>query len=101
MDLSHVIIGPIVTEKAERLKAGAKRTFTLSVHRDATKILVKHALRKYYDIDVDRVRMFVTRGKIRSLGGGRTMAKRPTMKKALVTLKPKSKPLDLASFKHR
>jgi large subunit ribosomal protein L23 len=99
MDLTRVIVGPIVTEKSERLKAGARHTYTMQVHPDATKVDVKGALRRFYDIEVEKVRVMRVRSKRRALAAGSMMEKRHSMKKAMVTLKPKSKPLDLASFK--
>ena len=45
MDLSRVIIGPIVTEKAERLKAGQKVVVT-PAEGTATKISVQKAKAK-------------------------------------------------------
>ncbi len=99
MDLSQVIIGPVVTEKAERLKAaGPRHTYTMMVHQDATKIDVKNALRRFLDLEVASIRMMRTRPKTRQIGDGRTMEKRHAGKRAFVTLKPKSKPLDLSNF---
>jgi len=99
MELSHVILGPIVTEKAERLKAaGPRHTHTLEVHPKATKIDVKNALQRYYDISVASVRIVKVSAKSRSLQDGKTMEKRHAFKKALVTLAPKSKQLDLSTF---
>lgn len=101
MDFARVILGPVVTEKAERLKAADRHAYTLWVDKYATKIDVKSALEHFYDIDVDSLRVMRTRSKRRSFGSeGQTMVKRAAMKKMIVTLKPKSKPLDLASFKH-
>ncbi|MEK7218650.1 MAG: 50S ribosomal protein L23 [Patescibacteria group bacterium] len=99
MDLSHVILGPVVTEKSERLKAaGPRHTHTMLVHQDANKIDVKKAVQRYYDVDVESVRMVKTKAKSRKLGDGRVMEKRHAAKKALVTLAPKSKSLDLSTF---
>lgn len=97
MDLSRVILGPIVTEKAERQKAEA-RTHTLRVAKRATKIDVKSALKKFYDVDVTNVRVVRVPSKHRAVRGG-VMEKRHPYKKVLVTLGAKSKALDLASFK--
>jgi len=96
MDLSRVILGPLVTEKAERLKG--QRTYTLRVHPHATKIDVKAALRKFYDVEAESVRVMRVISKTRSFRGG-VMQKRNPFKKILVTLTPQSKPLDIASFK--
>ncbi len=99
MELSRVIIGQVMTEKAEALK-GAK-TFTLHVTQDATKVDVKNALKKYYDVEAVSVRMMRTRPKTRQMGGRGMMEKRHRMKKAIITLSKKSKTLDLATFKTR
>jgi len=97
MDLSRVIIGPIVTEKAERLKTN--RVYTLHVDPRATKVDIKAAMRKYYDVDVASVRVVRVGPKFRSFGRGGVMRKRHPMKKVLVALVPKSKPLDIATLK--
>lgn len=99
MELSTVILGPVVTEKSERLKAaGPRHKHTLLVRQDATKIDVKNALRRYYDVQVESVRVLKTKAKKRKLPDGRIMEKRHAAKKMLVTLKPKSKTLDLSTF---
>ena len=101
MDFSRIILGPVVTEKAERQKAAERHAYVLWVDKTATKIDVKSALEHFYDIEVASIRVMRTRSKSRSFGTeARTMVKRAAMKKMMVTLKPKSKPLDLASFKH-
>lgn len=96
MDLSRIIIGHVVTEKAERQKAA--RTYALHVATGATKIDVINALKKYYDVEISSVRVMRTPGKTRMFGRGTEMQKRHPMKKVMVTLTEKSKPLDLASF---
>lgn len=100
MDYARTILGPVVTEKAERLKAAERHTYTLWVDKAATKVDVKSALEHFYDVDVASVRVMRTMSKRRSFGAAQTMVKRSAMKKALVTLTPKSKSLDLATFKH-
>ncbi|MDD5623560.1 MAG: 50S ribosomal protein L23 [Candidatus Peribacteraceae bacterium] len=99
MEFSRTILGPVVTEKAERLKT--KRTYVMHVAQGATKVDIKAALRHFYDVEVEDVRVFNVRPKERPVGQGRTMQKRAPARKALVTLTSKSKPLDLAVFKHR
>jgi len=99
MDLTRVIMGPIVTEKAEGLKASdTHRTYTLRVAPKATKVDVKTALKRFYDLEIESVRVINTRPKTRNMGKT-TMEKRHRMKKMLVTLKKGSKALDLTSFK--
>ena len=97
MDLSRIILGPLVTEKAERGKEA--RTYTLRVVPSATKIDVKNALKRFYDIDVLSVRVLKIHPKDRLMGNGKVIRKRKAAKKMLVTLGEKSKPLDLIQFK--
>lgn len=97
MELSSVIIGPIVTEKAERLKT--QQTYVLRVRPEATKIDVKNALRKFYDVDVASVRVLRTSPKRRIVGQGTFMEKRHRQKRMIVRLTKKSKALDLTTFR--
>lgn len=98
MDLSRIIKGQIVTEKAERQKA-AGRTYTLKVDPAATKVDVARALKTFFDVDVQSVRVHWLRVKARALGGSRIVTKRHRGKRAIVTLTQKSKALDLTNFK--
>tara|TARA_Y100000310_G_scaffold320952_1_gene377952 strand:- start:160 stop:459 length:300 start_codon:yes stop_codon:yes gene_type:complete len=98
MDLSQVIVGPVVTEKAERLK-GVNRTYTIRVAPKATKIDVKNALDKYYDVEATSVRVMRMPSKVRQIGRGKFLTKRKPFKKVMVTISQKSKPLDIANFK--
>lgn len=97
MELSSVIIGPVVTEKAERLKT--EGTYVLKVDMNATKIDVKNALRRYYDVEVASVRVLRTRPKVRLMGQGTTLEKRHRAKRMIVRLTKKSKTLDLSHFR--
>ncbi|PIR52974.1 50S ribosomal protein L23 [Candidatus Peregrinibacteria bacterium CG10_big_fil_rev_8_21_14_0_10_49_10] len=97
MDLSRVILGPVVTEKAEGQKLSVK-TYWLRVSPRASKVDVKAALKRVYDVDAASVRMLRVGGKVRAIGRTRTMQKRHPYKRAIVTLTAKSKALDLTSF---
>lgn len=100
MDLMRVIVGPVVTEKAERLKATpGKHVLTVHVAPTATKIDVKRAVEFLYDVKVDSVRVIKIQPKTRVLSAHSTMEKRHAGKKALVTLSADSKPIDLANVK--
>ena len=94
MNLTQVILGDIVTEKAERLKAMKVRT--LRVHPKATKIDISNALRKHYGVEPVAIRIVKIRSKSRLVGRGRSIRKRGASKRALVTLSAKSKALDLS-----
>ena len=97
MDLTSVILGPIITEKSERAKL--HNTYMIKVAPKATKIDVKKALYRFYDVDVTSVRIQRVGPKFRQSGRGKSVVKRDRYKKAIITLGPKSKPLDLAAFK--
>lgn len=97
MDISRIILGPIVTEKAERQKL--TRTYTLKVRNEATKIDVKQALKKFYDVDVASIRALRLGHKSRALGAGKVMTKRHPSKRMIITLTPKSPALDFSKFK--
>jgi large subunit ribosomal protein L23 len=96
MHLSSVIIGPVVTEKAERLKADG--TYVIRVKPEATKVDVKNALRKYYDVEVTSIRVLRTLPKYRTVGQSQIMEKRHRQKRMIISLAKKSKPLDLSNF---
>jgi large subunit ribosomal protein L23 len=98
MELSQVVIGAIVTEKAERLK-GVSRTYTIRVAPKSTKIDIRNALTKFYDVEVTSVRTMRMPSKTRAVGRGKVVTKRKPFKKVMVTLSKKSKPLDIANFK--
>lgn len=98
MDLRNVIVGQVVTEKSERLK-GELKTYTLLVPLSANKIELKNALEKFFDVEVESIRVHLVRPKTRLLGRGGQMEKRHRSKRMLVRLSKKSKPLDLASAK--
>lgn len=97
MDLSRVIIGPVLTEKAERLKQ--EQTYVLRVQPAATKIDLKNALRRFYDVEVESIRSLRTAPKSRLVGQGSAMEKRHRSKRMMVRLTKKSKPLDTSSFR--
>ncbi|MEI8229851.1 MAG: 50S ribosomal protein L23 [Candidatus Peregrinibacteria bacterium] len=101
MTFSRIILGPVVTEKAERLKTQTRHTYTLWVTKSATKIDVKSALESFYDVKVSAVRVMRTTAKRRPFGQGQLMEKRAAQKKMMVTLTKKSKPLDLTTFKNQ
>ncbi len=96
MQISSVILGPVVTEKAERQRAA--NTYVLRVHLDATKIDVKQALHTFFDVEVESIRVLRVAPKVRLLGAGKSMEKRHRSKRMIVRLSKKSKPLDLTQF---
>lgn len=97
MKLIHVILGQVVTEKSQNAQSGTKRVYTLKVSPNATKIDIKNALKELYDVEALQVRMIVSPHKTRLIGRGKTIEKRHRTKKAIVTLSPESKALDIAA----
>lgn len=97
MDIASIILGEVTTEKSEQMKED--RTYTLRVHNDATKVDVKNALKKFFDVDAASVRIMRTVPKTRLFGRNQTMVKRARFKKAVIRLAPKSKKLDLTTYK--
>lgn len=96
MDIARIILGPVVTEKAERQKSS--HTYTFAVHPHATKVDVKNALRRFYGVEKSEVRILTVHPKSRAVGAGRTITKRHASKRAIVTLPENAKSLDLANF---
>lgn len=91
MELSNVIIAPVVTEKSTDNQAHGHYSFF--VNPSATKVEIKQAIEKLYSVKVASVRTSTLPKKVRQLARNRKMTKRPNTKKALVQLKDK-KPLD-------
>ena len=84
LTVQDVVKRPLITEKAERNRE-ASRQFAFEVHREATKIQVKQAVEKLFNVHVLAVRTAVARGKVKRVG--RHIGQRPNWKKAFVTLK--------------
>jgi large subunit ribosomal protein L23 len=90
------IIQSVVTEKSS--KQQEKNQYAFVVKKDATKIDVKHAIKTIYGVDVDEVRTMRTPAKTRLIKRGQLWTKRPSYKKAIVTIKG-GKTLDPNNFK--
>ena len=84
LTVEEIVKRPLITEKAERNRE-ASRSFAFEVHRDATKIQVKQAVEKLFNVHVIAVRTAIARGKNKRVG--RSSGRRPNWKKAFVTLK--------------
>lgn len=79
---ANVLVAPIVTEKS----VAQSGKYAFRVHMDASKGDVKAAIKEFYGVDVQSVNMIAIKPKTRMVGRGRTMTKRSTGKKAIVTL---------------
>ena len=87
----QVIVGPLITEKAERDRM-EQGTLCFRVHVKATKTDVKHAVRAIFNVEVDSVRTAKYMGKMRRRG--RFQGRKPDWKKAYVKLKAGQRPVE-------
>lgn len=85
VNLHDVIRGPKVTGKAYRLNKQLKQ-LVLTVHPEATKKMIKEALKKLFNVDVASVRTSNRKGKTRRVLKGRVTVTSKLTKKAVVTL---------------
>lgn len=95
MDISHIIIAPVITEKAYSAQEKAKYTF--KVNKNATKAQVKKAFEFYYGIAPESINIINTQGKVRTVGRGREIQKRKSEKRAIISL-PKGKSIDFTKL---
>jgi large subunit ribosomal protein L23 len=97
----QIIKRPLLTEKGSLLKETGGQPgdeldpeqvsaqLMFEVARDATKIDIRRAVEKLWNVNVVKVRTAVVRGKEKRVG--RFVGRRPTWKRALVTLAPGQK----------
>jgi large subunit ribosomal protein L23 len=87
--MNQILIAPILTEKSTRLSEEG-RHYSFRVASGANKIEIRQAvLARYPEIDIKEVRTMVVRGKRRRQMTKRGLVKgrRPSYKKAIVTLR--------------
>ena len=65
--VQDVVKRPLITEKNERAREAA-HSYAFEVHRDATKIQVKQAVEKLFNVHVLAVRTAIARGKTKQVG---------------------------------
>ena len=87
------LIIPRISEKSTRLSENNKYVF--KVQGKANKIEVRKAIESQYGAQVARVNIVSMKGKSRRYG--KTVGRTSDFKKAIVTLKPGSKKIDLAT----
>ena len=83
-ELHRTIVAPVVTEKSSAAY-GARKEYAFRVRSEATKPQIKAAIEALFKVSVTEVRTLVVRAKRRSYG--RFTGRRPSWKKAIVTLK--------------
>lgn len=80
----NIIIEPMFTEKTGSLLS-SQNSYCFKVARDANKNEIKHAIESIFSVDVGSVNTMNFKGKNKRMG--RYTGKRPSWKKAIVTLK--------------
>ena len=90
MFAEDIILKPVLTEKA--YDGIATKTYTFIVKKDANKTQIKQAVEKIFDVKVERVNTVTCKGKLKRMG--RHEGYTPDRKKAIVTLKADSKPIE-------
>lgn len=86
----HLVV-PRLSEKAGLLNRLNKYVFT--IYGKMNKVELRKAVEQQYGVQIAQVNMVKMQGKVRRYG--RTVGKTRSFKKAVVTLKPNSKKIDL------
>ena len=89
----EIVRYPHVTEKStlEKEKSDG-RVLALQVRSDANKWQIKEAVEKIFEVKVAKVRTLNFQGKVKRQG--KTSGRRPSWKKAYVTLEPGQKSIE-------
>ena len=85
-----IIIAPVITEKS--MAGIPDKKYTFKVAKEANKIQIAEAVEKIFKVEVAKVNTIQVRGKARRMG--RYSGYTSSWKKAIVTLKEKSKPIE-------
>lgn len=93
ISLYDIIKKPLLSEKAQKINQEQGK-LVLEVHAHANKPLIKSALKKLFNVEVEKVNILIRKGKSRNVLRGRITTKGSDKKIAWVTLK-KGYSLDL------
>ena len=85
-----IILKPVITEKS--IQGLADKKYTFKVAPDANKIEIAKAVEELFGVDVAKVNTINLEGKMKRLGVHQ--GRRASWKKAIVTLKENSKPIE-------
>jgi len=96
MSVFEIIKKPVVTEKSQRLELDG--VYTVIVPAATTKVDVRIAFERLYDVEVSKVNMITTREKFRNTKRG-VQVKRKSRLKAIATHKKGQKIADLQKIK--
>ncbi len=88
-----IILKPVITERSmDGLALEENKKYTFKVDKDANKIEIKEAVEKLFNVKVAKVNTMNCRGRVRRVG--RFVGKTPDWKKAIITLKNDSEPIE-------
>lgn len=82
MKVNNVIVKPIITEKTSRLTQSNVYAFEVNIKSDKTK--VASALKAFYDVEIESIRMFTRKGKEKRIGRSYNTKKQADKKIAYV-----------------
>ena len=85
-----VIVKPVISESSMEDAQARKYTFKVAV--DANKTEIKNALEEIFGVQVEKVNVMNSQGKLKRQG--RTQGRRAASKKAIVTLTKQSKGIE-------
>ena len=85
-----IIIAPVITEKS--MSGIPAKKYTFKVAQDANKIEIAQAVKELFKVDVAKVNIISVRGRAKRMG--RYSGYTASWKKAIVTLKADSKPIE-------
>ena len=83
LDVTQVLLAPVVSEKSYSLLADGKYSF--KVHKDAHKTQIRQAVEQLFEVKVQNVNIVKVQSKPKRRG--LTSGRRPGWKKAIVQLK--------------
>ena len=90
MKAQDIVIRPIITEKS--MTGVANKKYTFEVCQDANKIEIAKAVEELFGVKVKKVNTMNCIGRSKRMG--QSMGKKPDWKKAIITLKEDSKPIE-------
>ena len=86
-----IVIRPIITERS--MASVADKKYVFEVAKDAGKIEIKNAVEQIFGVKVAKVNTLNMQGKLKRMGA-RPAGRRPSWKKAMVTLTADSKSIE-------
>lgn len=90
MQPQDIILKPVLTEKG--YDGIAEKRYTFKVLKSANKTQIKIAVEQMFGVKVESVNTVTCPGKLKRMG--RNSGYTPTTKKAIITLKADSKPIE-------